>query len=622
MKKKLIIGVFILIIIGLSAFLIVKGFLMHKNKVPPNTPGNSVVKTETKYIYPAYVNIQNEIKWGYIGGDGKFIINPKFSKAEDFMKNGLARVYSGEKVGLIDKSGNYMLQPQFEDISDFSEGLAIVKEGNGYRVIDDKIKTVFSSPYEINEFHDGVATCVRNSGEGKRIYGHIDKKGRTLFEPQFEYAVDFNAGKALAKIKEKEYVVIDKNGGIINLLNYNNIRDLSEDIMVFSDDKNEKSGYIKVNGQILMEPKFSRADKFEKGYAVVNSAVDYFDDKVGLINEKGEYTIKPEYSDVFSIGEGLYYVGEKGADPGIVPFVEKAVVSSDGSFLTGFDYYDIGDFKNGYISVCDEKSTFFIDGNGKKASGLPTINGKGRLSISGDLIKAEIDGQLAYYTKDGRMVWQSENRYNLKNGAVVKEVKFKPDVYMLVYYPQISGHPDKAVEDKLNKKLKEIFIGKSTGSRREDGKYVQDLTAGYEVTSIENLLIMERSEYIYPFGAAHGMPFKEYYHININTGKFYTLGELFKKDSAYIKKLNTILTEIIKEKSKETDSMLLVESFLGISASQSFIINDDRIQFFFQPYEIAAYAAGFPTFDIPYTKINDIIDKEGDFWKSFNRNIM
>jgi len=622
MKKKLIIGIFALVVIGIVTFIIVKGLLMPGKKLPPNTPGNPVVKTETKHIYPAYVKIQNEIKWGYIGDDGKFIINPKFSKAEDFMKNGLARVYSGEKVGLIDKNGSYILQPQFDYISDFSEGLAILKEGNTYKVIDDKTKTVFSSPYEINDFHNGAAICVKNSGEGKRIYGYIDKKGRTLFEPQFEYAFDFNTGKALAKIKEKEYVVIDKNGEIISRLNYNNIRDLSEDIMVFSDDKNKKSGYIKVDGQILIEPKFSRADKFENGYAVVNSADDYFDDKVGLINKKGEYTIKPEYADVFPMGEGLYYVGEKGSDPGMAPFGEKAIVSSEGSFITDFDYYDIGDFKDGYISVCDDKSTFFIDGKGKKASGLPVINGKGRMSVVGELIKAEVDEQLAYYTKDGRMVWQSENIYNLNNGAVVKEVKFKPDVYMLIYYPQISGHPDKTVEDKLNKKLKEVFVGKSTGSRKEDGKYVEDLNAGYEVTSVGNLLVMERSEYIYPFGAAHGMPFKEYYHININTGKFYSLEELFKKDSGYIKKLNTILTEIIKEKSEEPDAMIWLESFSGISASQSFIINDDRIQFFFQPYEIAAYAAGFPTFDIPYTKINDIIDREGDFWKSLKKNIM
>jgi len=38
--------------------------------------------------------------------------------------------------------------------------------------------------------------------------------------------------------------------------------------------------------------------------------------------------------------------------------------------------------------------------------------------------------------------------------------------------------------------------------------------------------------------------------------------------------------------------------------------------------EVAAYAAGFPIFDISYSKINDIIDKEGDFWKSQKKNIM
>jgi hypothetical protein len=39
---------------------------------------------------------------------------------------------------------------------------------------------------------------------------------------------------------------------------------------------------------------------------------------------------------------------------------------------------------------------------------------------------------------------------------------------------------------------------------------------------------------------------------------------------------------------------------------------------YFTPYEIAPYAAGFPTFKIPFTQILNIIDEEGEFWKAFN----
>jgi hypothetical protein len=39
---------------------------------------------------------------------------------------------------------------------------------------------------------------------------------------------------------------------------------------------------------------------------------------------------------------------------------------------------------------------------------------------------------------------------------------------------------------------------------------------------------------------------------------------------------------------------------------------------YFYPYEIAAYAAGFPEFEIPFEDLTDYIDTEGAFWKSFH----
>ncbi|MGE5472650.1 MAG: WG repeat-containing protein [Ignavibacteriales bacterium] len=622
MKKKLVLIGIILAVAVLIAFFIIKAFLTPKDMQNPNTPGQPETNKQENFIYPAYNRVQNEYKWGYIDENGNFVINPQFDKAEDFMENGMARIYSGEKVGLIDRSGRMVLNPEFQYISDFSEGRAVTYNGNEYQVIDEKGKTVFLSPYEINTFHEGLAVCVKDAGEGKRVYGYIDKNGNLLFKPQFVFAYDFAGGKALAKIKDKEYIVVDKAGKIISLLNYNNVRELSEGILVFSDDNNEKFGYLKVDGKILIEPKFSRADKFEKGYAIVNEGESFSDEKVGVINTKGEFAIKPEYSDIFSIGEGLYYVGQKGAIPGAEAFVKKAVVSSKGTFLTGFNYYDVAEVKNGYISVSDDNSTFLIDIYGKKAQGFPVVNGRGRLTVVGNLIKAEIDEGLKYYSKEGKLIWQSENTYNLKNGAAVKETKFRPDIHMLIRYPQFSNHPDKKIEEGLNKKLKEIFVGNNSGSRKENGNYVEDVDISYDITSTEELIIVTKNQYYYPFGAAHGMPYMECYHININTGTFYKLGDLFKKDSKYIEKLSAIVKEQISEKSKGPDNMFFPDAFEKIKPEQSFIISDDKIQLFFQPYEIAAYAAGFPTFDIPFSKINDIIDKEGYFWKSFKKNIM
>ena len=44
---------------------------------------------------------------------------------------------------------------------------------------------------------------------------------------------------------------------------------------------------------------------------------------------------------------------------------------------------------------------------------------------------------------------------------------------------------------------------------------------------------------------------------------------------------------------------------------------DKNNLYLFPPYEIAPYA-GFVTFKIPFTEIEGMINKEGNFYKSFN----
>jgi hypothetical protein len=55
---------------------------------------------------------------------------------------------------------------------------------------------------------------------------------------------------------------------------------------------------------------------------------------------------------------------------------------------------------------------------------------------------------------------------------------------------------------------------------------------------------------------------------------------------------------------------------------QCFLIGPDSIHFIYQPYEIAAYAAGFPEFEIAYGQMSDIINTSGAFWNSFDKTIV
>ena len=144
-----------------------------------------------------------------------------------------------------------------------------------------------------------------------------------------------------------------------------------------------------------------------------------------------------------------------------------------------------------------------------------------------------------------------------------------------------------------------------------------DYTGTFDVQYYKkNFLTLNIMGYYYPLGAAHGMPSMKTPSINLVTGKFYTLGDLFMGGVYWTHELNKIIEKII-----DTDpeySYIFKGAFKGISMTQDFYIDSDNLYIYFPPYEIGPYSAGFVTFKIPFSQINNMINKNGDFYKSFH----
>jgi hypothetical protein len=139
----------------------------------------------------------------------------------------------------------------------------------------------------------------------------------------------------------------------------------------------------------------------------------------------------------------------------------------------------------------------------------------------------------------------------------------------------------------------------------------------FAVAFFKNRLVeLELTGYNYPFGAAHGMPTMTYVPIDLVSGRIYALKDLFKPGSDYVRVLSDIVGNQIKNNPEY--SYVFPDSFKGISPDQPFYVKENALYLYFAPYEIAPYAAGFPTFRIPFSQIADIIDENGDFWRSFH----
>lgn len=556
----------------------------------------------SQFLYPAIFYRVGDNKWGYINDFGEFSLEPIYDFAESFQENGLAVVCIEGLCGLIDYSGKYIVKPQYQGISQFSEGRASASIKKETRMIDQKGNIYFRTNGSLSSLIENRAGFGKIDENNEWSYGYIDRMGKIVIPAIYNYVRDFHEGKAIVENKGGSYSILNFYGKVVSTVEYNYLGEMGEGLIVFGEDFGEKNGYINEKGNIVIPAQFDMAQGFQDGRAVValqkNSNYYY-----GLIDKNGKYVISPQYSDIRSIAENRIVVG-KPIDPEnfIIGGSKYAIANINGKILTDFIYYDVTDYHNCYASASDGKQTFFIDMLGEKVETLPSVEGNGVLSFQGNLIKANVDYRITYMDKKGNIIWRQENLVQLDHKYIVQEKKYNPNRYYLVYYPEIKGIKDKKVEKEINEKLR--IMSKALNVPKDE---MMEYTyyGDYDVSFFRNnYLEIELTGYTYYFGAAHGMPTRIYAHINLENGKFYELKDLFEEEVNYVEILSKIIEKQIDKKGEEMG--IWPESYNRIKPNQPFFITEDALYIYFNPYEIASYAAGFPTFKIMFDKIPSI----------------
>jgi hypothetical protein len=565
-------------------------------------------------LHTAVVKTIDGNKWGYINDKGEFIIRPQYDYAEDFQDYGLAVVTIANNSGVINTSGKYILEPVYETIGQFSEGRAAVKDKDGFKVVDEAGKVITKDSYEyIGTYQDRRALFSSMVNESKYLYGYLDREGNEVIPAKYENAYDFNNGKALVQIADNDYGLINSNGEILSRYNYNFVGDHGDGLLAFKKTIDGKFGYMDEAGNVVIPPQFDSALPFEAGRAVVGMAQNYLS-RYGVIDKEGNFIIKLQYDIINYLGENRFSVGRALDEEKPYLSYKYAIADENGRFLTDFIFDQISNYENGMTSVSDEKETFFADERGKKVKRLPAVEGSGTLTLEGNLVKVNVDQRVYYLDKTGKVVWQPNTVISLNNQYRVVEEKYKPNKDYLVYYPRVEGMTDTEAQNNVNEKLKELSLVKPIDSGVQlDYSYTGDFSVEFFK---KNLLALELYGYEYPFGAAHGMPTEIYPHIDLVSGQFYELKDLFKKNSDYVKVISDIVGEQIKNNPDKY--FIFPDAYKGIKEDQPFYVDEDTLYIYFFPYEIAAFAAGFPTFEIPFNDIMNIIDTEGDFWGAFN----
>ncbi|MBB6730041.1 DUF3298 and DUF4163 domain-containing protein [Cohnella zeiphila] len=184
----------------------------------------------------------------------------------------------------------------------------------------------------------------------------------------------------------------------------------------------------------------------------------------------------------------------------------------------------------------------------------------------------------------------------------VRQIK---EPHIKVNVPVVTGGTSQAALKRMND-----AITAATQELMKQQSYpspdIQEMDGTFEVkTNQRGVLSLSLLNYTFT-GGAHGNTLQKSLTFDVETGRSYSLSDLFKPDSAYKKRLNTIIQAQIKAR-----KLPLLGEYPGISDDQDFYIADKALVVYFPLYAIVPYAWGFPYFPISVYDIEDIIDENG-----------
>ncbi len=210
---------------------------------------------------------------------------------------------------------------------------------------------------------------------------------------------------------------------------------------------------------------------------------------------------------------------------------------------------------------------------------------------------------------------------------VIKESNKEKLYEVEAEYPQIEGDArfdgfNREVRTLIQKDVAAFKSGEEPSEEDRNGDLPSEtntssLNAGYEFRYATNDLIsVEFGEGTYSRGAAHGNLFTQVMNYDVRNGKKLALADLFIPKSKYLATISDYCIKELKQRAKKDDSMIFEDSLETGAGPQAdnyraWAITKKGLWITFDPYQVAAYAAGPQNVLVPYSALKDIIKPDG-----------
>lgn len=247
--------------------------------------------TEYKAWHPSmYRSFKEGNKYGYKNMYGE-LISPCIWEDVDNFYDGMARVKQNGKYGFINEHGTLVIPCIWEYAGYFYDGMAEIKQNKKYGIIDKNGSLISDCKWSSIKILKGSVAIVQNT-DGK--YGLLNIAGETISECQWDWITDrYNGFLEIGKNTDNKHVygLLDKLGTVVVPCEYGSVGDFHEGLVKVW--KNGLYGFVDKSGTLVIDCKLDRAGDFHEGLAQIRKNGSY-----GYIDKLGNNVIEAQWDAV------------------------------------------------------------------------------------------------------------------------------------------------------------------------------------------------------------------------------------------------------------------------------------------------------------------------------------
>jgi hypothetical protein len=334
-----------------------------------------------------------------------------------------------------------------------------------------------------------------------------------------------------------------------------------------------------------------------------------------------------------TVGGGAAPAGEKFYFRGLISDITiEMTLVRDGERLTGTYLYPRVGKNIDLTGSIDKDGNVDLRESDETGKQTGVFKGKWKSAENG---LAEIDGK--WSRPDGSKetefnIWQQPFEFAAArvSSKVIRETNKEARYSVDAEYPQIDGDArfngfNQQARAMITKDVAAFKTAESQPSDEEETPaetLTSTLSIFYDFTlATDDLISVEFIESEYSRGAAHGNSVTFVLNYDLKNGKKLALADLFNAKSNYLNVISAYCIKDLREQAKKDKESMIDEDMMKTGTEpradnyQASAITRKGLWITFDPYQVAAYAAGPQHVLVPYSALKDIIKPDGPIGK-------